>query len=195
MVRRRIIWVVALAMAVVMTARADMIPVSGPVATASLPDSEPLGSESSPVAYEDFLFPFSAVDPLAFGLPRGVLADSPEPGPPQPVIILSDEQDSLSLCLYALFSLGLCKSAPWVKRLSFGIIPSWYHEGGPYQIGHSLAIEPDCLVPQAVCCSTQPDWGMEKPSQPYRRQAIALLWRKSQFIPSVDAPRGPPFCS
>lgn len=192
MVRRRTIWVVVLAMAVVMTVRADMIPVSGPAVTASLPDSEPSEQGSSSVAREGELFPLGALDPLAGGLPRGVLAQGPEPSPPQPVVILSDEQDSLSLCLYALFSLGLYKSAPWAKRLSFGIIPSWYHDGGPFQIGHSLAISPDCLIPQAVCCSTQPDWGMEKPSQQYRRQTIVLLWRKSQFIPAVDAPRGPP---
>ena len=192
MVRRRIIWVVALTMAVVITARADMIPVFGPAATASVPASEPSEQQSSSVAPEDALFPLGALDPLGGRLPRGVLVQDPQPSTPQLVIILSDKQDSLSLCLYALFSLGLCKSAPWVKRLLFGIIPSWYHDGGPYQIGHSLAIEPDCLVPQAVCCSTQPDWGMERPSQPYRWQAIVLLWRKSQFIPSVDAPRGPP---
>jgi hypothetical protein len=192
MVRRRTIWVVVLAMAVVMTARADMIPVSGPAATASLPDSEPSEQGSSSVAREGELFPLGALDPLAGGLPRGVLAQGPEASPPQPVVILSDEQDSLTLCLYALFSLGLYKSAPWVKRLSFGIIPSWYHDGGPFQIGHSLAISPDCLIPQAVCCSTQPDWVPKRLMPQYHRGILSPLLRKSQFTLTILAARGPP---
>lgn len=194
MVRRRIIWGVALAMAVVVTARADMIPVFGPAETVSLPASEPSEQESSSVAPEDSVFPLGALDPLAGGLPRGVLVQGPQPSPPQPVIILSDEQDSLTLCLYALFSLGLCKSAPWVKRLSFGVIPSWYHEGGPYQIGHSLAISPDCLCSSHICCFyvRLENADANHPMRVYSRQLAVSVRGKSQFDPTASSCRGPP---
>ena len=191
MIRRRGIWVVVLAIAVAATVRADMIPVFGTVVPASLPASEPLERESSSVVPEDALFPLGALDPLAGGLPRVVLADSSEPSPPQPVIILSDKQDSLSLCLYALFSLGLCKSAPWVKRLSFGIIPSWYHDGGPWQIGHSFAVAPDCLS-YAEICVVQPQGAPERLTPDYNRGIVSPLLRNSQFTLAVLAARGPP---
>ncbi len=58
--------------------------------------------------------------------------------------ILADKQNSMSLCLYALLGLGLCRSAPWLKRLHFGGLPDWYHGGGPHQVGHSLSVAPDC---------------------------------------------------
>jgi hypothetical protein len=194
MIRRRGIWVVVLAIAVAATARADMIPVFGTVAPASLPASEPLEQESCSVAPEDSLFPLGALDPLAGGLPRMVLADIAEASPPQPVVILSDEQDSLSLCLYALFSLGLCKSAPWVKRLSFGIIPSWYHDGGPWQIGHSSAVAPDCLS-RCEICITQPQGAPERLTPQYHRGILSPLLRISQFTLAVLAARGPPVTS
>ena len=194
MARRRIIWVVVLAMAVVVTARADMIPVFGPAVTVSLSASEPSEQQSPSVAPEDSLFPLGALDPLAGGLSRGVLVQDPQPSTPQPVIILSDKQDSLSLCLYALFSLGLCKSAPWVKRLSFGIIPSWYHDGGPWQIGHSFAVAPDCLS-YAEICVVQPQGGPERLSPHYNRGIVSPLLRHSQFTLAVLAARGPPVTS
>jgi hypothetical protein len=99
------------------------------------------------------------------------------------------------LCLYALLGLGLCKSAPWVKKLSLGVLPGWYHDGGPFQIGHSLAISPDCLC-LAVVCFTQPQDKAEDLQPLYRLGAVAALWRAAQFVPAVRAARGPPvrFC-
>jgi len=43
---------------------------------------------------------------------------------------LTDGTNSLKYCLSALISLGLCCSGHWVKRLSLGFVPEWYHEGG-----------------------------------------------------------------
>ncbi|MEN6423734.1 MAG: hypothetical protein ABFE13_00110 [Phycisphaerales bacterium] len=109
-----------------------------------------------------------------------------------PLHILADRQSSLSLCLYALFGLGLCRSAPLVKKLSFGSIPSWYHDAGPSQIGHSLAISPDCLSRTLVGCLIQPDCTVESAVPHYRPGVILSLWRTSQFTPEAIAPRGPP---
>ena len=111
----------------------------------------------------------------------------------QPARVLSDRQDSLGLCLYALLGLGLCKSAPWVKRLSLGVIPGWYHDGGPFQIGHSLAISPDCLSTAAVYPFVQSDSSTLDLVRQCRRVVVvvSVRWR-SQFSTSVLASRGPP---
>jgi hypothetical protein len=105
--------------------------------------------------------------------------------------ILAYEPGSLNLCLYALISLGLCRSAPWVRKLSFGFIPDWYHSGGPFQIGHSHAVVPNCLC-ETVICFIQPDRTAEDLSEQYHRGTMVSLMRRSHFIPAVLGSRGPP---
>ncbi len=112
----------------------------------------------------------------------------------QSVPILTDGQNSFSLCLYALLSLGLCKSAPLVKKFSFGYVPQWYHEGGPAQVGHSFAISPDCLSTAPVCF-VQPDNVAENPIPRYHFPTVVARWRSSQFTPAVLASRAPPLHS
>ena len=113
----------------------------------------------------------------------------------KPAQILADRQNSLSLCLYALFGLGLCRSAPFVKKLHLGCIPDWYHSGGPSQIGHSFAISPDCLTAAPVVCFIQPVGETEDVGAAYFSGVIAALLRKSQFTPTTLASRGPPSMS
>jgi hypothetical protein len=113
----------------------------------------------------------------------------------QPPEILADRQNSFDLCLYALIGLGLCRSAPWVKKLSFCQIPDWYHHAGPYQIGHSSAIGPDCLSSVAVCFVQPHSVVFEEPSPQCRGGALISLWRKAQSTPTALASRGPPVVS
>ena len=108
------------------------------------------------------------------------------------VQILADRQDSLHLCLYALMGLGLCRSAPWMRKLSLVSIPDWYHAGGPFQIGHSLVVAPDCRCPAPVCGFIRPDLGIENSIPRYRQKVMISLWRKAQYTPAVVASRGPP---
>ena len=105
---------------------------------------------------------------------------------------LTDGSNSLKLCLSALISLGLCCSAHWVKRMSLGFIPEWYHEGGPFQIGHSHALMPGTLCPAQVCCFIQPFRTEDNNLPRYFIKTVVSLWRKSQFTPAVLASRGPP---
>ena len=105
---------------------------------------------------------------------------------------LTNGQGSLNLCLSALIGLGLCSSAHWVKRLSFGFVPEWYHNGGPFQIGHSFAVTPESLCPAPVYCFIQPVCTVEDSLLQYRLRTVVSLWRKSQFTPTVLVPRGPP---
>jgi hypothetical protein len=108
---------------------------------------------------------------------------------------LAEGQGSFGLCLYALLGLGLCRSAPLVRKLSFGCIPDWYHHGGPFQIGHSHVIGPDCLCSATVVCFIQPDCTADGLSPQYYWGTIASLLQKSQFSPTALASRGPPSMS
>lgn len=105
--------------------------------------------------------------------------------------ILTDGQDSFGLCLYALLGLGLCRSLPLVKKVSFGYIPQWYHDGGPAQVGHSFAISPDCLWSDPVCF-VQPDCPAENPIPRYHFPTAVSRRRSSQFTPALRASRAPP---
>lgn len=108
--------------------------------------------------------------------------------------VLADRQGSLHLCFYALLGLGLFKSVPCARRLPIGAIPAWYHEGGPSEIGHLLALSSDGLCTVSVCF-TQPEVGVEDLRPLYRLGVVTPLWRESQFVSTVLVPRGPPFRS
>ncbi len=101
-------------------------------------------------------------------------------------------QSSFSLCLSALVSLGLYSSIRSVKKLSFGIIPQWYHNGGPCQIGHSIAIHPDSVCAIPVCCFVQPVHVVADVAEELRFGIVESLCRTSQFTPDLLAARGPP---
>ena len=122
-------------------------------------------------------------------------ADASQTSDIQNPLSLTNGPGSLNLCLSALIGLGLCSSAHWVKRLSFDFVPEWYHDGGPFQIGHSYAVTPESLCPAPAYCFVQPDCTVEDSLPQYRIRTIVSLWRKSQFTPFVFAPRGPPLRS
>ena len=105
---------------------------------------------------------------------------------------LTDGPSSIGLCLSALIGLGLCSSTHLVKKLSFSFIPEWYHNGGPFQIGHSHPITPESLCTIRICCFVQPVCTVEDSLPIYRLVTITSHWRKSQFTPTVLVPRGPP---
>lgn len=108
------------------------------------------------------------------------------------VQVLTTDRSSLDLCLYAMIGLGLCRSGHWAKKSALGLVPPWYHTGGPYQIGHSHAIDADTLCPVSVCCFIQPDDTAASPLTPCRTGPTATLRRQSQHTPTALAPRGPP---
>lgn len=195
MLRSRMI-IIALVAALIVTAgvRADMMPVSGvDAASKSLvqicqEDSPQSANADAPLIGP----PFSDLDlqPVMPWPPTS--ADVESAGSPQATLrLLNDERPSLDLCLYAFMGLGLCKTAPWVKKLHVRVIPDWYHADGPAQIGHSYAIEPNCLCSTAVCF-VQPDCSAEDLIPQRRLGIIASLWCASQFTPSGLASRAPP---
>jgi len=174
---------------------ADMMPMSSP--DTGCGQSPYFLSGQTDLRYSDFSNPlnypsFADLDfwPASF-LPEPT-ADTGQNSDLQNLRSLTEGQGSFALCLYALIGLGLCRSAPWIKKLSFEFIPEWYHDGGPFQIGHSRAVTPDTLYSIPACCFFQPaGMGQSLVSQ-YRLRTIVSLWRKSQFTSSVIASRGPP---
>jgi hypothetical protein len=108
---------------------------------------------------------------------------------------LTNGPNSLALCLSALMGLGLCSSLHWVKKLSFGFIPEWYHNGGPFQIGHSHAVTPISLRPMLSCCFVQPLCTADDPLPRYHAGTIESLLRKPRVKLNAVASRGPPVSS
>jgi hypothetical protein len=127
-----------------------------------------------------------------FEFPPETSADAGQIFDPQHPQSFTSGPSSLNLCLSALIGLGLCSSAHYVKRLHFGSIPQWYHHGGPFQIGHSLAVNPAFVCPVPACCFVQPAHTAENIIPQHRSGTIVSLWRESQFTPDVIAARGPP---
>jgi hypothetical protein len=122
-------------------------------------------------------------------------ADGEQTSGLQNLQILTHEPNSLRFCFSALISLGLCGSFHCVKKLSLGFIPEWYHEGGPFQIGHSHALMPGTLCPAQACCFIQPDCMEDYHLPRYFIKTVISRWRKSQFTPDVIISRGPPLQS
>jgi len=119
------------------------------------------------------------LDLLSIEFPMGANSDVINYAAPETIapIITSDRIDSLHLCLSALISLGLCSSVHWMKKHSFGFIPEWYHNGGPFQIGHSHALMPGTLCPAPACCFIQPSCEEDKHLPQYFIKTVKSLWR------------------
>jgi len=190
--RRNIVTAVMAVLFVAGACCADVMPISRPDSDLQS-HQDRQHSDQQRSSCSDTVLPTYGVDldSLAVGPLLSAQADLQQAAEPQPLCILTDGHDSLSLCLYGLLGLGLCRAAPWTKKLSFGCIPEWYHEGVPFQIGHSVAISPDCLC-STVVCFVQPDGVGQDLTPQYRRGTIEPLWRRSQFIPTALASRGPP---
>jgi len=192
--RRKLLITVGLGLLVTTGVYADMTPVSQSHAKCVQPSSARRLAE---LQYTNL---FSPSNPLSVTeldlwsvefLPEAS-ADVSQTSEIQHPLSLTNGQGSLNLCLSALIGLGLCSSAHWVKRLSFGFVPEWYHNGGPFQIGHSFAVTPESLCPVPVYCLVQPVFMVEDSLPQYRLRTVTSLWRKSQFTPTVLVPRGPP---
>jgi len=177
---------------------ADMMPV--PIANSGRGQLPYIPCGRTDLLYADLSGPFSYPSVADLDLwPVGLLpeptADTGQTSEIQNLRSFTDGPGSFALCLYALMGLGLFRSAPWVKKLSFEFIPEWYHDGGPFQIGHSHAVTPESLYPAPACCFVQPACMVESHIPQYSQKTIVSLWRKSQFTPNVIASRGPPLRS
>ncbi len=188
------------ALAVASVVHADMMPISPPEGGARWTQcacvQTALGQPSDSQGSTTFRSTIGW-DLLPVGFSPDVNRLAGDVAPEKPAQILMDRQDSLTLCLYALLGLGLCRSAPLIKKFHLGCIPDWYHSGGPSQIGHSFVLSPDCHITALAFCFIQPEpTAATQDLLPQRRRGIVVsLWRQSQFTLSVLASRGPPSLS
>ncbi len=125
----------------------------------------------------------------------GVMSDTEHSTESQDIQCLPGGVGSLPLCLYGLLSLGLCQCRPWIKSVSITILPEWYHDGGPQQIGHSYAFETGPNPLSTILCLLQPPPNADYGQLPYFCGTVAFQWRVSQFARDAIAPRGPPCMS
>jgi len=135
------------------------------------------------------LYPSCSVSPEC----RYDLGQLPETPPPK--IAADGGNSSLSLCLSALLSLGACRSIRAAKKLPLGFPPQWYHNDGPFQIGHSISVDLEAVFPVPACCLVQPAPRVTDLALQRHFGTIVSLWRKSQFTPDLLAARGPPVSS
>ena len=122
----------------------------------------------------------------------GTSADPGQISEIQDLHSLTSGPSSLDLCLSVLLGLALCSCPHWVRKLSLGSIGQWYHDGGPAQIGHSLAVSIDSICPIPARCFIQPVCPADDIVPYYCLRVNASLRRKPQFTPDVIAARGPP---
>jgi len=192
---QKLIMSVVGALIVTASVYADMMPMSAP--DIGCGQSPYVLSGQTDLRYSDFSSPLNYPGVADLDLwPVGHLleptADTGQTSQIQNLRSFTDGPGSFALCLYALIGLGLCRSAPRIKKLSFEFIPEWYHDGGPFQIGHSFAVTPETLYPTPACCFAQTVCTVEGSLTQYRLRTIVSLWRKSQFTHDVIASRGPP---
>ncbi|HCO94495.1 MAG TPA: hypothetical protein DIU00_11180 [Phycisphaerales bacterium] len=192
---KRIILVLFVVMVCTASVHADMMPVSTTSTERGKSLYVPRGQTDLHYADSSSLLNYPSITNLNFGpveLLPATTADTGQTPEMQNIRSFTDGPGSLALCIYALIGLGLCQAAPWVKKISFEFIPEWYHDGGPLQIGHSLAVTPETLYPVPACSFVQPACMVESHIPQYGQRTIVSLWRKSQFTPDEIASRGPP---
>jgi hypothetical protein len=217
MKKRRMVPAVILALLATAAVRADLMPLSPSNTSAAGMSPSRLAEErgtegenagrSQACAFLSFDSPsFSAsyvptFSPVVTADELGVLPLPPlcdlrdeveEAGGTPSVRILAEGQSSFALCLYGLLGFGAFRSLSCVRKVSLGAIPDWYHAGAPAQIGHSFALTPDCRCSTPEYCFVQPDTTPSDCQPRYYQGTITSLWRKSQFIPTLLASRGPP---
>jgi hypothetical protein len=191
---RRIVFTFSVILVLTAMVHADMMPVS---------QEEPVCLQSQKscaqkeLQYSDSSAPLNPICTTnPYGWPAEFLPEvntnAEQASEIQNLQILTDESGSLQFCLSALISLGLCSSCHWIRKVHLGSIPDWYHDGGPFQIGHSHALMPGTLCPAPVCCFIQPHCAEDSYLPRYFIKTVISTWRKSQFTLEVLASRGPP---
>lgn len=108
-------------------------------------------------------------------------------------IALPPGPSSITLFFMAFGSLGVWHVGRSARNgnLHFGHMPDWYHTGGPLQVGHAAAIDPQ-FQPQVLSPLEAPING---PTLVYQLWRDVPLHCEPQFCPTLTAPRGPPVLS
>ena len=101
---------------------------------------------------------------------------------------------SFDLCVYGLMGLGVYESLSWTRRRA-RTAPSFCRNGWFLQSRPCLAVSLRLLWPEPVVHSVRPNDMHDDVVAQRDQEATVALWRKTQFSPTADAPRGPPLRS
>jgi hypothetical protein len=102
---------------------------------------------------------------------------------------LPDVPGSVELFCTGLLSLGAFQLVRSTRNLYLSGMPSWYHTGGPDQIGHAVPFDFE-FTPQVLCLFEDP--GGERPLPLNRRGVDVVLPLDSQCVLNGTGPRAPP---
>lgn len=190
---RKLIPVTLVALTATACVHADMVSTypSDAMEAGVMPAEGSAGAVSSDA--DHIALDLSAID-LEFFPKAAILPEANAEETAECVMLLDRDRGSLEWCLYALMGFGLCKSAPLFRKISFGFVPEWYHTGGPYQIGSSSAVGPDCLCSAAVCF-VQPDSYDADSTLRFGFVSDFQRSRPSQRAVAAHPSRGPPSMS
>lgn len=140
--------------------------------------------------------PAATSEPVRLGsldmtLPSEIPTNSTDAEQPPAVRSLPPAPGSLTLFLSALGGMGAWQLGRSARRFHLGFIPDWYHTGGPVQVGHVSAINPDLTAPAVINLFHEP--AGEQPLRLLLRRALPLRFR-TQCTPALATPRAPPLC-
>jgi hypothetical protein len=121
---------------------------------------------------------------------RGDLSDDSADSKQQrsDVRVLPGGPSSVVLFFSALSGLGVWRLGRSARKFHFASAPNWYHTGGPVQVGHVTAINPDMTVPATISIC---DLVAEQCIRLLLRR-VAPLRLRSQYIHALATPRAPP---
>lgn len=181
---RRYLPATVAALIVAGAARADL--------TAATTRTRPGGAARPAAATVDALagmvLPGGGAIPTLPPVPTGPRAAEPR----GELLTLTPGPSSVDLFLWALGGLGAWQLGRSARRVHWAALPSWYHAGGPQQIGHATPLDP------SFHHAALPVVGFSRPMRP---RDGATLWCVAgdeaaglcaRFLPSELDPRGPP---
>jgi len=176
-----VVGVVAILLGAVSAAKADM----GAFSVSERPVSQAPVQQTSSQPQADT----GSLDLGLSGVPGLGAAASVQANPEASADQLPPEPASLSLVLAGLGSLGAWQLGRAARTLHFGQVPEWFHTGGPVQIGHTFAANPDCSAVFEICAFDQP---VGKHPILHRMRCEPPLIFQPQCILTSESPTGPP---
>ena len=108
------------------------------------------------------------------------------------VRVLPGGPGSVALFLSALSGLGVWQLGRSARKFNLASVPHWYHAGGPIQVGHVTAINPDLTAPATISLCDLP---AEQSMRLFLRRAVPLRFRSQCSTPALATPRAPPHLS
>lgn len=110
------------------------------------------------------------------------------------VLTLPPGPDSATLLLWAFGGFGVWHLGRSARKLHLGMLPEWYHTGGPAQVGHATPLDLEFSRLALPACRFELPSGQadERPAPEWRLRLERIRQRDlKHFFPSAD-PRGPP---